>query len=64
MEHEATLGRSDLRVPRMGVGAMTWGEAKGLARLHPAKTAYGGCIPPRPPTAARTARKRSSALLS
>ena len=21
---------------------MTWGEAKGLARLHPAKTAYGG----------------------
>jgi aryl-alcohol dehydrogenase-like predicted oxidoreductase len=26
----------------MGVGAMTWGEAKGLARLHPAKTAYGG----------------------
>jgi aryl-alcohol dehydrogenase-like predicted oxidoreductase len=42
MEHEATLGRSDLRVPRMGVGAMTWGEARGLARLHPAKTAYGG----------------------
>jgi aryl-alcohol dehydrogenase-like predicted oxidoreductase len=26
----------------MGVGAMTWGEAKGVARLHPAKTAYGG----------------------
>jgi len=26
----------------MGVGAMTWGDAKGLARLHPAKTAYGG----------------------
>jgi hypothetical protein len=21
---------------------MTWGEARGLARLHPAKTAYGG----------------------
>ncbi|KRE31345.1 hypothetical protein ASG80_02525 [Agromyces sp. Soil535] len=42
MEHTATLGRSDLRVPRLGVGAMTWGEARGLARLHPAKTAYGG----------------------
>src|SRR6266542_5166366 len=36
------LGRSSLLVPRLGIGAMTWGEAKGLARLHPAKTAYGG----------------------
>ena len=36
------LGRSDLIVPRLGLGAMTWGEAHGLARLHPAKTAYGG----------------------
>jgi aryl-alcohol dehydrogenase-like predicted oxidoreductase len=26
----------------MGVGAMTWGDPKGLARFHPAKTAYGG----------------------
>ena len=26
----------------MGVGVMTWGDAKGLARLHPAKTSYGG----------------------
>jgi aryl-alcohol dehydrogenase-like predicted oxidoreductase len=42
MEHKATLGRSNLQVPRMGVGAMTWGDAKGLARFHPAKTAYGG----------------------
>jgi len=42
MENKITLGRSNLRVPRMGVGAMTWGDAKGLARLHPAKTAYGG----------------------
>ncbi|MCQ3938895.1 MAG: aldo/keto reductase [Chloroflexi bacterium] len=42
MEHQTTLGRSNLRVPRMGVGAMTWGDAKGLARFHPAKTAYGG----------------------
>ena len=37
-----SLGKSDLQVPRMGIGAMTWGDAKGLARLHPAKTAYGG----------------------
>jgi aryl-alcohol dehydrogenase-like predicted oxidoreductase len=36
------LGQSSLLVPRIGVGAMTWGDAKGLARLHPAKTAYGG----------------------
>ena len=42
MEHKTTLGRSNLRVPRMGVGAMTWGDPKGLARLHPATTAYGG----------------------
>ena len=42
MEHKASLGRSDLQVPRMGVGAMIWGDPKGLARLHPAKTAYGG----------------------
>lgn len=42
MEHKAALGRSQLQVPRMGIGAMTWGDAKGLARLHPAKTAYGG----------------------
>jgi aryl-alcohol dehydrogenase-like predicted oxidoreductase len=38
----STLGRSSLEVPRLGLGAMTWGEARGLARLHPAKTAYGG----------------------
>ena len=42
MEHKTFLGRSLLQVPRMGVGAMTWGDARGLARLHPAKTAYGG----------------------
>lgn len=42
MEHQTLLGRSSLRVPRMGVGVMTWGDAKGFARLHPAKTAYGG----------------------
>ena len=42
MDHPMTLGRSSLRVPRLGVGAMTWGEARGLARLHPAQMAYGG----------------------
>ncbi len=36
------LGRSQLEVPRLGVGAMTWGDPKGLARLHPATLAYGG----------------------
>ena len=42
MEQKTSLGRSTLQVPRMGVGAMTWGDPHGLARLHPAKTAYGG----------------------
>src|SRR5574341_854436 len=42
MEHQTSLGRSNLKVPRLGVGAMTRGDAKGLARFHPAKTAYGG----------------------
>jgi aryl-alcohol dehydrogenase-like predicted oxidoreductase len=42
MEHQLLLGRSDLRVPRLGVGAMTWGDPKGLARWNPAKLAYGG----------------------
>ncbi len=36
------LGHSDLQVPRLGLGVMTWGDATGLARLHPSKTAYGG----------------------
>lgn len=42
MERTRTLGNSTLIVPRLGIGVMTWGDAKGLARLHPAKTAYGG----------------------
>ncbi|MFN8517402.1 MAG: aldo/keto reductase [Thermomicrobiales bacterium] len=41
-EPTMTLGRSGLRVPRLGVGAMTWGEPRGLARWHPAQLAYGG----------------------
>lgn len=36
------LGGSALLVPRLGVGAMTWGDATGLGRIHPAKLAYGG----------------------
>lgn len=36
------LGKSGLIVPRIGIGVMTWGQPKGLARFHPAKTAYGG----------------------
>lgn len=42
METKMSLGRSNLQVSRLGVGAMTWGDPKGLARLHPAQTAYGG----------------------
>jgi aryl-alcohol dehydrogenase-like predicted oxidoreductase len=42
MESLTTLGKSSLRVPPIGIGVMTWGEARGLARFHPAKTAYGG----------------------
>ena len=42
MEHKTTLGQSSLQVPRLGVGAMTWGDPRGLARFHPAKIAYGG----------------------
>ena len=42
MAHGDNLGRSELRVPRLGVGAMTWGEPRGLAHLHPAQMAYGG----------------------
>ena len=37
-----TLGRSDVHVSRLGVGAMTWGDPSGRARFHPAKLAYGG----------------------
>lgn len=46
MEPKTSLGKSSLRVPRLGVGAMTWGNAKGLARFHPAKIAYGGADGP------------------
>lgn len=36
------LGKSDLQVPRLGVGVMTWGNPTGLARWNPAKLVYGG----------------------
>ncbi len=42
MEGKTSLGRSSLHVPRLGVGAMTWGDPSGLARWTPAKLAYGG----------------------
>lgn len=42
MDRSMRLGRSDLQVSQLGVGAMTWGDAKGLARLNPAKLTYGG----------------------
>ena len=41
-----TLGQSDLCVPRLGVGAMTWGDPRGMARFNPAKLAYGGAQGP------------------
>jgi aryl-alcohol dehydrogenase-like predicted oxidoreductase len=41
MNNTMELGRSGLMVPRMGIGAMTWGQPKGLARWTPAQRAYG-----------------------
>ena len=39
---QASLGRSGVQVPPLGLGVMTWGVATGFQRLMPAKTAYGG----------------------
>jgi aryl-alcohol dehydrogenase-like predicted oxidoreductase len=41
MIHQTTLGKSDLHVPRMGIGAMVWGQPKGMARWTQAQLAYG-----------------------
>jgi aryl-alcohol dehydrogenase-like predicted oxidoreductase len=41
MDQQMTLGKSDLPVPRMGVGAMVWGQPKGMARWTPAQLSYG-----------------------
>jgi aryl-alcohol dehydrogenase-like predicted oxidoreductase len=42
MTDRVRLGRSVLEVPRLGVGAMTWGSPSGRSRWGPAKLAYGG----------------------
>jgi len=39
--NKTTLGQSNLQVPRLGIGAMTWGDPTGWARWTPAKLAYG-----------------------
>jgi len=41
-DQKVSLGKSTLQVPRLGVGAMTWGDPTGLARWTPATLAYGG----------------------
>jgi len=41
MEHTKALGRSDLQVPRLGLGAMVWGQPTGRGRWTPAQLAYG-----------------------
>jgi aryl-alcohol dehydrogenase-like predicted oxidoreductase len=39
--NEMNLGKSALRVPRLGIGAMTWGEPAEIPRWNPARFAYG-----------------------
>ena len=46
MTDRIRLGHSGLEVPRLGVGAMTWGSPSGRARWGPAKLAYGGAAGP------------------
>ena len=41
MANKISLGHSDLQVSRIGIGAMTWGQPKGMARWTPAQMAYG-----------------------
>jgi aryl-alcohol dehydrogenase-like predicted oxidoreductase len=41
MEPKTSLGRSNLQVSRIGIGAMTWGQPSGLARWSPAQLSYG-----------------------
>ncbi len=41
MEHVASLGRSILKVPRMGIGALSWGQPSGLGRWTLAQLTYG-----------------------
>src|SRR6266540_6547195 len=35
------LGRTDLRVSRLGIGAMVWGDMSTAPRWNPARNAYG-----------------------
>jgi aryl-alcohol dehydrogenase-like predicted oxidoreductase len=42
MAETVALGRTDVRVPRLGLGIMIWGEASGAQRFMPAKSSYGG----------------------
>ena len=35
------LGRTDLRVARLGIGAMVWGDMSTAPRWNPARNAYG-----------------------
>jgi aryl-alcohol dehydrogenase-like predicted oxidoreductase len=46
MTDRIRLGRSVLEVPRLGIGAMTWGSPSGRSRWGPAKLAYGGTAGP------------------
>jgi aryl-alcohol dehydrogenase-like predicted oxidoreductase len=46
MTDRIRLGRSALEVPRLGVGAMTWGSPSGRSRWGPAKVVYGGTAGP------------------
>src|SRR5574341_1754524 len=41
MENTMPLGKSGLQVPRLGMGAMVWGQPTGMARWTPAQLAYG-----------------------
>ena len=42
MAETVTLGRTEVRIPRLGLGVMIWGEASGAQRFMPAKSSYGG----------------------
>ena len=42
MSSTQPLGGTELSVPRLGVGTMTWGDPSGLGRINPAKLSYGG----------------------
>jgi aryl-alcohol dehydrogenase-like predicted oxidoreductase len=39
--HLMTLGRTNLRVSRIGIGAMVWGDMSTAPRWNPARNAYG-----------------------